>query len=63
MSQKMFIHAYTTFWKIIKNHLSFFLELSDESKFLKSVRALPLSIKLMNPVDKYPHIIEFSACI
>ena len=30
--------------------------------FVKSVSFLPASIKSMNPIQKYPHIIELLAC-
>ena len=30
--------------------------------FVKSVNFLPASIKSMNPMQKYPHIIELFAC-
>ena len=30
--------------------------------FIKSVSFLPASIKSMNPMQKYPHIIELFAC-
>ena len=31
--------------------------------FVKSVSFLPATIKLINPMPKYPHIIELFACI
>ena len=34
-----------------------------EKRLVKSVKILPLSIKSINPVQKYPHIIESCACI
>ena len=30
---------------------------------VKSVKLLPLNIKLINPIQKYPHITESYACI
>ena len=40
----------------------FFLKLFVE-KSLKSVKLLPLTIKLINPIQKYPRINESYACI
>ena len=40
-----------------------FLELFGEKRFVKSVKVFPASIKLINPIQKYPHIIESYACI
>ena len=42
---------------------SFFLKLFGEKILVKSVKLLPLSIKSINPIQKYPHIIESYACI
>ena len=42
---------------------SFFLKLFDEKRFVNSVKVFPLSIKSINPIQKYPHIIESYACI
>ena len=42
---------------------SFFLKLFGKKRFVKSVRVLPASIKLTNPIQKYPHIIESYAYI
>ena len=42
---------------------SFFLRLFGEKRLVKSVKVLPLSIKLINPVQKSSHITESYACI
>ena len=34
-----------------------------ERRLVKFVRLLPLSIKSINPIQKYPHITESYACI
>ena len=43
--------------------LSFFLKLFDEKRFVYLVKFFPASIKPINPIQKYPHIIESYACI
>ena len=43
--------------------LSFLLKLFGEKRFVYSVNVVPASIKSMNPIQKYPHIIESYACI
>ena len=43
--------------------LSFFVKLFGEKRFVCSVKVLPASIKLIKPIQKYPHIIESYACI
>ena len=46
---------------------SFILKITQEyiikKKLVKSVKVLPASIKSMNPIQKYPHIIGLFACI
>ena len=42
---------------------SFFLKLFGEKRFVNSVKVFPLSIKSINPIQKYPQITESSACI
>ena len=37
--------------------------LFGEKWFVYSVKFFPLSIKLINPIQKYPHIIKSYACI
>ena len=37
--------------------------LFDEKRFVYSVKVFPLSIKQINPIQKYPHIIQSYACI
>ena len=40
-----------------------FLNLSGESKSVKSVSLLLFSLKLMNAIQKSPHIVQSYACI
>ena len=42
--------------------LSFFLKLFGEKRFAYSVIVFPASIKSINPIQKYPCIIESYAC-
>ena len=42
---------------------SFFLKLFGEKRFVNSVKVFLLSIKSINPIQKYPHITELYACI
>ena len=42
---------------------SFFLKFFGEKRFVNSVKVFPASIKSINPIQKYPHIIESYACI
>ena len=39
------------------------LKLFGEKRLVKSVKLLPLSVKSINPIEKYPHITELHACI
>ena len=48
------------YFKIISLFLS---KLFVEKRLVKSVKVLPLSIKSINPIQKYPHITESYACI
>ena len=48
------------YFKVIS---SFFLKLFCEKKIRKSVKVFPASIKSINPIEKYPHIIESYPCI
>ena len=41
----------------------FLLKLFGEKGFVNSVKVFPASIKSINPIQKYPHIIESYACI
>ena len=43
--------------------LSFFLKSCGENKFVYSVNVFPASIKSINPIQKYPPIIESYAGI
>ena len=38
-------------------------KLFGEKRLVKSVKLLPLSVKSINPVQKYPHLTESYACI
>ena len=40
-----------------------FLEIIRGKKQVKSIKLLPANIKSTNPLQKYPHITELSACI
>ena len=42
---------------------SYFLKLFGEKRFVNLVKVFPASIKSINPIQKYPHIIESYACI
>ena len=42
--------------------LSFFQKSERDKKLVKSVNFLLANIKSMNPVQKYPYIIELFAC-
>ena len=39
------------------------MKLFCEKRLVKSVKLFPLNIKLINPIQKYPHITESYACI
>ena len=59
-----FISTLVSIEKIVKELL--FLKLFGENKLItsnKSVTFLPLKIKSINPIQKYPLIIESHACI
>ena len=43
--------------------LSFYLKLFGKNRLIKSVKVLPLSIKPIDLIQKYPHITESYACI
>ena len=42
---------------------SFFLKLFGEKRFANSVKVFPTSIKSIEPIQKYLHIIESYTCI
>ena len=48
------------YFKIISSFLS---KLFGEKRLVKSVKVLRLSIKSINPIQKYLHIIESYSCI
>ena len=59
-------HFYTLvikYFEIIYIYIYIFLRLSGEKRFVNSVKVVPASIKLINAIQKYPHIIESYACI
>ena len=56
-------YTYTLFKKLLKIISSFFLKLFGEKRFVISVNHFPLSIKLIKPLQKYPHITKSYACI
>ena len=39
------------------------ISLFGEKRFVNSVKIFPASMKSINPIKKYPHIIESYACI
>ena len=41
----------------------FFFKLFGEKRLVKFVKLLSVNIKLINPMQKYPHITESYACI
>ena len=56
-------YTYALFIKYFKIISLFLLKSLDEKRFVTSVKVLPTNIKLINPIQKYPHIIESYACI
>ena len=48
---------------VIENILAFFLQSLGENRFVESSKLLPFKIKSINPIQKYPCIIESYACI
>ena len=54
------IHPFLKQFKVIS---SFFLKLFGTKRLVKSVKLSPLSIKSINPLQKYSHVIESYACI
>ena len=58
-----FTYFKTLLIKYFKIISSFFLKLLGEKRFINSVKVFPASIKSINPIQKYPHIIESYACI
>ena len=40
-----------------------FLKLFGEKRFVNSVKVFPASVKSINPIKKYPRVIESYACI
>ena len=42
---------------------SFFLKLFSKKRLVNSLKVFSASIKSINPIQKYPHVIESHACI
>ena len=55
-----YVQSFLKWFKII---WSFLLKSFGEKRLVKSVKFLSLSIKSINPIQKYPHITESYACI
>ena len=51
------------YWKCFNIILSFFLYSWGENKLVYSNKLLPFDMKFINPIQKYPHIIESYSCI
>ena len=60
-----FINAYflNICHKIFRITSSLFLKLFDEKGFVNLFKVFPPSIKSINPLQKYPHIIELYTCV
>ena len=56
-------YVYSLLEKQSRITLSLFLKLCGENKFAETVKVLTLNIKSINPMKKFPQIIESSACI
>ena len=52
-----FIHL-SNYWKYLSIISAPFIKLFQENKFVKSTNLLLFNIKSINPIRKYPHIIE-----
>ena len=49
--------------KITQDYIVVYCKLISETKLVKSIKVFPANIKPINPVQRYPHIIELFACI
>ena len=58
-----FSHFLNISHKILKIISTFLSNLIGEKRLVKSVKVLSLSIKPINPIQKYSYIIESYACI
>ena len=59
----LFWQVYFVFiFEITQNSIVILLKLIWENRLVKSVKFLLPSIKSMNPMQKYPHILELLAC-
>ena len=56
-------YTYALFIKYFKIISSFFLKLFGEKRFVNSVKVFPGTIKSINRMQKYPHIIESYAYV
>ena len=59
---KQFFHLFN-YWKYFSIILSFFSQSLGENKFVYSNKLSPFNIKSINPIQKYPDIIEPNAFI
>ena len=50
------------YWEYFNIILAFFLYSLGQNKFVYSNKRLPFNMKPINPIQKYPHIIESYAC-
>ena len=49
--------------KIVQNYIIIFLKLFGEKRFVNSVKVFSANIKSINPIQKYPYIIEsYASC-
>ena len=51
------------YWQCFNTILSFLLYLLGENKFVYSTKLLPFNMKSINPIQKYPHVVESYAYI
>ena len=58
-----FSYFQTSVIKQFKLISSFLSKLFGEKRFVNSVKVFSESIKSINPIQKYPHIIELHDCI
>ena len=53
----------TSSFKISKNYFILFLKIITRKQTSESIKLLTANIKPMNPIQKYSHIFDLSACI
>ena len=56
-------NSWLSYLKCSSINLSFFLKLCGENKSGKSTNLLLFNTKSINPIKKYPHIINSFACV